>query len=937
MPLIKAHTSIIGETGYNCHARNFFKSLNKLVPVKVRNWTIGDSWKGYFNDEPHNNEYYIDNELKTMLDSQSLGTPDGHKDFPLYKRYKQLDDINIVNIVLNDNKHQYFDETFSSPSIAFNVWETTRQPEDFFNKLKKFDQVWVPSEWQRQCTIDQGINASKVKVVPEGVDIEMFKPRPESIQVEGTKFKFVIIGRWEYRKSTREMIKAFIDTFSEDEPVELIISADNRFANDDCKTTEDRLKKFGLIHKGIKVVHHLSKKEYVNLLHEADVFVSCARSEGWNLPLIEAMACGIPSMYSYWGAQLQFANSKGIPINVLGEVPANVINTESWDSNAPGNFANPDFIDLAFKMRLVYEDYDTYKKTALLESDLIREQFTWKRSAEIAYDHIQELLSPVVNNQSDDFAWVTCGNLGYMKIIEKLVESIAEFSKHKIIVYGINCEVPFTNDRMIAKTITVPDHSIYDKWYWKQYACIESTKEAFDNFIWVDGDIVVNYNVDNISEYFNEITNYPIPDIHLQEDFVAYFSNTDGSTGIQRFNERLCAKENIVRLNTIAHICMYVYNKECTWWFEEILKVYYNMPISNYIEFLTWNDEGIDNYLRSKYKFTKFLPISNFDVSDYDGDLCASNGRSMEYFISFWREDGPKNFGKIFGWQVIPEDKSKILYFHGNKDLILAKKMIDYIKAKRDNNFYDTKYFFTGKNEIANLGLMDGIEGSTLEIAHKYGWANAIFHEIYNLKDYEYNELVKVRPDDMVVDLGGNIGIFTRYAYHMGASKIITFEPDIRYYPILKQNAPPNAILFNAAIGDNIGKLMLTEVEHLGGSNVFINKNPLFNQYDVNVYTLDFLLDNKLIDKIDFLKVDIEGSEIMAFNGISDDHLSKIRNITIEYHHALLNYDEALRESLINRFHKLGFNSYLIFCGYTNELQLIHLWNEKIINNNAEI
>ena len=52
MTLIKAHTSIIGDTGYNCHSRNFFKALNQLTPVSVRNWTIGDSWKGYNDDEP---------------------------------------------------------------------------------------------------------------------------------------------------------------------------------------------------------------------------------------------------------------------------------------------------------------------------------------------------------------------------------------------------------------------------------------------------------------------------------------------------------------------------------------------------------------------------------------------------------------------------------------------------------------------------------------------------------------------------------------------------------------------------------------------------------------------------------------------------------------------------------------------------------------------
>ena len=160
----------------------------------------------------------------------------------------------------------------------------------------------------------------------------------------------------------------------------------------------------------------------------------------------------------------------------------------------------------------------------------------------------------------------------------------------------------------------------------------------------------------------------------------------------------------------------------------------------------------------------------------------------------------------------------------------------------------------------------------------------------------------------------------------MGASKIITFEPDRRYFDILKQNAPENAILFNAAAGNTIGTLTLTESAHLGGSNLWHHKDPLVNQYDVNLYTLDYILDNKLIDKIDFLKVDIEGSEIIAMEGISDAHLSNIRNIAVEYHHEHLGFDDVLRNKFISRLNNLGFNSYMLMCGSNDNLQLIYFW-----------
>jgi len=50
---VYAHGPYIGTTGYANHTREFFRHLSKLIPVKVRNFTIGKSWDG-FNDEPHN-------------------------------------------------------------------------------------------------------------------------------------------------------------------------------------------------------------------------------------------------------------------------------------------------------------------------------------------------------------------------------------------------------------------------------------------------------------------------------------------------------------------------------------------------------------------------------------------------------------------------------------------------------------------------------------------------------------------------------------------------------------------------------------------------------------------------------------------------------------------------------------------------------------------
>ena len=172
---------------------------------------------------------------------------------------------------------------------------------------------------------------------------------------------------------------------------------------------------------------------------------------------------------------------------------------------------------------------------------------------------------------------------------------------------------------------------------------------------------------------------------------------------------------------------------------------------------------------------------------------------------------------------------------------------------------------------------------------------------------------------------GGNIGVFNRWAYYEGASKVISFEPDRRYFKLLSLNADPRSVLFNAAVSSSVGTMTLHESIHLGGSNIFgVHENNKVEKYDVRTYTLDYLFESGLVDKIDFLKIDIEGAEHHALSGISDQNLMKVQNISMEYHHSFFDYDDTLRENLINRMVGLGFNSYLLFLGSNNALQMLY-------------
>ena len=376
---IQAHTSFIGTTGYANHAQSFFTELDKLIPLKVRNATVGKSWN-WPSNTPHDKEPYITPQMKKMLHLQTLFEADkSRSDYPIYchKENFQSD----IDIILEEHDHYYFYDSYNGYKIGYNVWESTKYSDQFFNQLLNLDELWVPTEWQKEISIKQGYPEKKIFVIPEGVDGKIFKPNPKLKPLE--KFQFIIVGRWDYRKGIKESIEGFLKAFPDNQDVELLLNVENPYPTDGMNSTEERLKHYNLEDNRIKILKFLNRKQYIKLLQNANVLISCAKAEGWNLPLIESLACGTPSIYTKCSGQLEFTKSKGLGVEVLGE--------EKAGENIPGNFYTPDLNDLVEKIKDSYNNYNIWKEWHLNRSKEIREEYSWKNQAIKAYNRLQQI------------------------------------------------------------------------------------------------------------------------------------------------------------------------------------------------------------------------------------------------------------------------------------------------------------------------------------------------------------------------------------------------------------------------------------------------------------------------------------------------------------------------------------------------------------------
>jgi len=136
--------------------------------------------------------------------------------------------------------------------------------------------------------------------------------------------------------------------------------------------------------------------------------------------------------------------------------------------------------------------------------------------------------------------------------------------------------------------------------------------------------------------------------------------------------------------------------------------------------------------------------------------------------------------------------------------------------------------------------------------------------------------LKNVSEGDMVLDIGANIGYYTLiFAKLVGEKgKVFAFEPDPSNFEILKKNVTTNnfqnVILENVAVTNSTGTTELyLSTKDMGHHRIYKSKHMSKNHVSVKTIRLDdYLNSNSFLEKISFVKLDVEGSEFGSLKGM---------------------------------------------------------------------
>ena len=152
------------------------------------------------------------------------------------------------------------------------------------------------------------------------------------------------------------------------------------------------MRQLGLKESGGRVVFSINEvvptHQLGALYRSADCFVLPSRGEGWGLPLLEAMACGLPVIATNWSAQTDFIHH-GIayPLGIEGLVPAEA-RCPYYDGF---NWAEPSYGHLRALMRHVYENREEARLKGERASAEVLGRWTWRHSAEKIIRRMREV------------------------------------------------------------------------------------------------------------------------------------------------------------------------------------------------------------------------------------------------------------------------------------------------------------------------------------------------------------------------------------------------------------------------------------------------------------------------------------------------------------------------------------------------------------------
>ena len=282
-------------------------------------------------------------------------------------------------------------DALSGKKILWCVFENSTLPDAWLETWRRFDELWIPSEWGRAVLIAHGFDPAHVIVMPEGVDTGTFFPNP----IAHEKFRFLMVGKYEGRKSVDETLGAFRQAFLPgDLSVELWLKCDYFGRPERTELLRSKVQD----DPRIKLISgDFDAAGIAEIYNSVDAFVFPSKAEGFGLPGLEAMACGLPIMATFYSGQTQYLNDfpdAVLPIDYtlmpLSDPDYQSLYGTLYDGQSMGHWAVPDLSSIASGMIRLKDSIVDWREKARHVVGQLQLRYDWLSIARLGLGQIEK-------------------------------------------------------------------------------------------------------------------------------------------------------------------------------------------------------------------------------------------------------------------------------------------------------------------------------------------------------------------------------------------------------------------------------------------------------------------------------------------------------------------------------------------------------------------
>jgi len=288
--------------------------------------------------------------------------------------------------------------------FGFTMLETDKITPTWTYILNRLDGCIVPTPFNVKTFMESGVKVP-ITIIPFGVDFDMYTLNKEPLLSKEeipTKFNFLNIGQWTPgdRKNISQTILSFLKTFRTNKDVGLILKVYGKGAGTidkiQCIEKVNAIRNHsGLFRKmfselnfddgpKIYLVHGaLTTEDIARLYHNADVFILPSSGEAFGMPIVEAIASGLPIITTGGTAPDTYLNPEKTVILNYKWVPLRQELFWQYVYEPGMNMIEPDWKEFERVMVRSYEKQSLAKDRALEQrQELIDRKLTWNISVE---------------------------------------------------------------------------------------------------------------------------------------------------------------------------------------------------------------------------------------------------------------------------------------------------------------------------------------------------------------------------------------------------------------------------------------------------------------------------------------------------------------------------------------------------------------------------